>query len=380
MDRNDSRLIISVMLLMSLYYYCYNADIVGSETTKKNSIYLNFDKFDNINVTNNINDIGTARLSIRILPITGCSIYITFPDGGNMLINTGNINDSEEINRILITEISKAGTSYSFMKVLGWKPRIDWIIFTSSGQNYAGGLYKILDKIEVKQIIVPKGMNIAVPKETMLVELTENNEIDLMQVISKVKLVTLERIKIQNNAFQYLTLKLTYLNFNIVFLLNEFSNELLDKYGKSIKNTIIFIDNMSISKVVDPTIVIPVTEKITFITDGIKFYLDNITNELRNEIKKQQINKMYKEAKDNYSKERYKSVLRITEDILAIDSENKPVRILNMLARTNMLYTNKKYDEAKNEVSKLLEIDPDNKEANILLLRIDNIMRMMPGR
>jgi len=380
MDRNDSRLIISVMLLMSLYYYCYNADIVGSETTKKNSIYLNFDKFDNINVTNNINDIGTARLSIRILPITGCSIYITFPDGGNMLINTGNINDSEEINRILITEIGKAGTSYSFMKVLGWKPRIDWIIFTSSGQNYAGGLYKILDKIEVKQIIVPKGMNIAVPKETMLVELTENNEIDLMQVISKVKLVTLERIKIQNNAFQYLTLKLTYLNFNIVFLLNEFSNELLDKYGKSIKNTIIFIDNMSISKVVDPTIVIPVTEKITFITDGIKFYLDNITNELRNEIKKQQINKMYKEAKDNYSKERYKSVLRITEDILAIDSENKPVRILNMLARTNMLYTNKKYDEAKNEVSKLLEIDPDNKEANILLLRIDNIMRMMPGR
>jgi tetratricopeptide (TPR) repeat protein len=137
---------------------------------------------------------------------------------------------------------------------------------------------------------------------------------------------------------------------------------------------------MSISKVVDPTIVIPVTEKITFITDGIKFYLDNITNELRNEIKKQQINKMYKEAKDNYSKERYKSVLRITEDILAIDSENKPVRILNMLARTNMLYTNKKYDEAKNEVSKLLEIDPDNKEANILLLRIDNIMNMMPGR
>jgi len=123
----------------------------------------------------------------------------------------------------------------------------------------------------------------------------------------------------------------------------------LEEFGKTIKNTTIFTDRPlsgKTARLIKPALVVPLNEKITVVTDGLRFYLENITPELKQEIEAKQIEGMYKEAQKCYSKEYYKSVVRITNKILSRKANNKPVKILNLMARAQMFFTIKKYVSA----------------------------------
>ena len=102
-----------------------------------------------VKMADDINELKIQQLSVYALPVEGEVVYLTFPDGGNMLINTGKEEDTDKLVKLLKKEITGDKAGFKVMGFLGRKPRIDWLVITEPRADTTGGLEKILNSFKV---------------------------------------------------------------------------------------------------------------------------------------------------------------------------------------------------------------------------------------
>jgi hypothetical protein len=233
-----------------------------------------------------LDSLSVEQLVVKVLPVRGHAIYVTFPDGGNMLIDTGGKNDSGKLVRLVKKGITSAEGKFGLMSLFGWKPRIDWVILTGSGANRTGGLEKVLKKFNVRRVISYADMN---PKKMVKdknleirlkrladviltlnidhIKLSTGEKVDLEQVVSPVELIALDSKK-------SLSLRLIYSRFSFVFLSDIDRNtqlKMVNKYGNSIKSTVVYTGKPlaeTLKGKIAPKFSIQTKDDVTFITDG----------------------------------------------------------------------------------------------------------------
>lgn len=120
------------------------------KTYKEYSFYVNPEKVKSIKIHNDIYGLDVAQLMIRILPLDNLTAYLIFPDGGNMFVLTGGGIDSDKLVLSLNGILMKKG--YTFVKVLGWKPRIDWLVIPSTFREEVPIVEKLEEKFDIKEI------------------------------------------------------------------------------------------------------------------------------------------------------------------------------------------------------------------------------------
>lgn len=244
--------------------------------------------------TKDLSQLYPERMTVRFFPIKGESVYIRLPDGGNILIDTGEKESAGNLVRLLKQEIIGQDLTFQAAIRLGWQPRIDWLILTNITPSRIGGLEEVLKKFRVDQIItgidLPRlqleGDALTRTLATLLLSqrnwyLLASQKLDLRQTISKVKLIALAPRKLLSPV-KYnpsLALKVTYLNFSIL-LPSDIDQEtqiwLLGNSPQPLKSTILYEgENLQpdFRKKVSPEVSFQPGEELTIITDGQLIYI-----------------------------------------------------------------------------------------------------------
>jgi beta-lactamase superfamily II metal-dependent hydrolase len=233
-----------------------------------------------------MDSLSVEQLVIKVFPVRGHAVYLTFPDGGNMLIDTGRKNDARKLARLLKKEITADEGKFGLMGILGWKPRIDWVVLTGAGADRTGGLEKILTKFRVRKVIsyanmdlkeMIKDKNLELRLRRLVdviltlnidhVNLAAKEEVDLEQVVSPVHLIAIDSKK-------NLSLRLKYADFSFVFLSDADKNTQLKiavNNVNSIKSTVLYTGGsltQSLKREISPKFSVSNADDITFVTDG----------------------------------------------------------------------------------------------------------------
>jgi len=241
--------------------------------TENYSLYVDKEKINTIYITSDSAHLDIAQLTIKLLPENDFIAYITLPDGGNIVINTGSPSRVTAVQNFISKEITEMGTEYDLMKLFGWKPRIDWLIITANLFTNTGGLSLISKSFEIKEFMTPVQEELPVPPKANNTKIGENKKIDLLQVVSPVELniLGLTRAKMSKNC---LILKLSYQKYSFSFLLDltkEDQEVLLREYPQFIDATVLFSNVPLIQDILQKTTSLFVINKpqgIGFITDG----------------------------------------------------------------------------------------------------------------
>ncbi len=122
----------SIVLVFLLFF-------INSQLQTKNSTHQNHDQF--------------LQMKINFMLDSGYIIYISFPYGGSLLIDTGNKTHMLKSVKDLKKIIFKGDKIYKFLSFLGWKPRIDWLILSNCSPDRIGGAKTILRNFRVKNIL-----------------------------------------------------------------------------------------------------------------------------------------------------------------------------------------------------------------------------------
>jgi hypothetical protein len=215
-----------------------------------------------------LDSLSVEQLVVKVLPVRGHAIYVTFPDGGNMLIDTGGKNDSGKLVRLVKKGITSAEGKFGLMSLFGWKPRIDWVILTGSGViSYADMNPKKMVKDKNLEIRLKRLADVILTLNIDHIKLSTGEKVDLEQVVSPVELIALDSKK-------SLSLRLIYSRFSFVFLSDIDRNtqlKMVNKYGNSIKSTVVYTGKPlaeTLKGKIAPKFSIQTKDDVTFITDG----------------------------------------------------------------------------------------------------------------
>ncbi|MFH1416635.1 MAG: hypothetical protein ABIH89_11190 [Elusimicrobiota bacterium] len=228
------------------------------------------------------NDIRT-RLKVMVLPINELVVYISFPDGGNMLVLMG----EKIIARDIVSTIEKLlikKDEAHVMKLMGWKPRVDWLVIPSARNVDLTAIKMLVAEFNVKEIITPSGMDCTffynrrhawtTIEKGAQKKLVADMEIDLLQAESPVKMVSYGTPDFNKHS---LMLKLSYIDFSFLFVPDITESEqksIVEKYGERLRSTILFSSgdydsiNSGFMEAVDPGFVVPEGFKFRFSTGG----------------------------------------------------------------------------------------------------------------
>jgi len=307
-------------------------------------------------IANDLNDMYPERLIVKTFGLNGNAAYLSFPDGGNMLIDTGSSKDSKKIIKYLKNEIVEEGNS-KLMKLFGWKPRIDWLVITNLQSNRIGGLEKILEKFDVKEIITSlsmedieknrefsKIMSSYLVADSIQTNLVDNETIDIKQTESLVKLIAIGTEYVDMGAS--LCLRLTYEDFSFLFLSDinsDVQEGFVEDYGSLLRSNVVLSSklNRPLKNKINAKFSLASSIANTFVTDGTMIYQSEGTVE--------------GEA-PGYSKVKEKYIQRSEEE----DVEKRYSYALGLFLRHE-------YSMTVVECKKILETDPDHKEARNLL-------------
>lgn len=255
--------------------------------TNRRSIYLNLEKDMPIENYEDLFGLDIALLRIRFLPLDSFIVYLAFPDGGKMLILLDDKVNPRGLRAAIEKLLIKKKREAFLMKIVGWKPRIDWLVITSLLTRKDEIVKILIDKFNVKQIITPTGFNYSLPPEVKHKKLKPDEQIDLMQAASPVKMTSYGTDKLNEKS---LILKLSYTDFSFLFLPGISRSEesaMIKKYSKNLKSTVIIFNRTfkSLSKnflsVTEPGLIIPKDVQIRLSTGGHLLYIteENKKNE-----------------------------------------------------------------------------------------------------
>ncbi len=241
-------------------------------------------------LTKNISDLGIQQLIVKSFNLNGYAIYITFPDGGNMLIDTGSKGDAGKLVRLIKNEITQNLTKYEFVEMFGKKVRIDWVVITNPTPKHAGGLKKIIENFQVREVISPlstvemkenfyfgKLRELLRREKITYTNLSKGGEVDLEQIISPVKLKILN---LGRGKKKDLSLRFSYLDFSLLILSgiqNEREVEILKKYENSLRSTVLFSDTFrgDFKEHIASYFINPLNKSVV-VSDGCLFYIEKI--------------------------------------------------------------------------------------------------------
>ncbi|MFH1416317.1 MAG: hypothetical protein ABIH89_09575 [Elusimicrobiota bacterium] len=363
-----------------------------------------------INVAVNPESLGPARLIIKTLPLYGYSVYITFPDGGNMLIDTGSEKDSEKIVEFLKNEmqVTTSGKKIDIMKMFGWKPRIDWLVITNASVQRTGGFRKILENFEVKEIITAIGtLDNEVNSEFMQVldsfltsgciqtNLVEDMEIDLKQTVSPLKLVTVGCEYFGKGTS--LGIRLSFRNHSFLFL-SELSKEiqikLLADYGNMLKSTVLIGIDLEdyLKDHISPGFHVEPGKGNTIMSDGENIFVDKRIVAIakmaqepsieQSDGEKAEINEAETEPRFNramgyFENGRHDEARDLIDRVKAQDPAylEKMEEEYFKLARDNLKAN--EFKKTKEILDKIVFINPGNEEAKQILKRTEEALKMM---
>lgn len=223
----------SIVLVFLLFF-------IHSQLQAKNSTYQNHDQF--------------LQMKINFMLDSGYIVYISFPYGGSLLIDTGNKTHMLKSVKNLKKIIFKGDKIYEFLSFLGWKPRIDWLILSNCSPDRIGGAKTILRNFRVKNILTTFPVKNISLKDTLIVSdplvgeflfelgfcnksavlLSSKEKIDIFQGAHKLNLKILYPFEPANSSRDSnICLKLDYDKIQILFI-----SELTHKQQKQLIATI----------------------------------------------------------------------------------------------------------------------------------------------
>ncbi|MFC2048798.1 hypothetical protein ACFLR5_01095 [Elusimicrobiota bacterium] len=226
-----------------------------------------------------IQEIPSMLLTVTIMPLHNAVVYITFPDAGNMLVILDSNVNPLTILPILDELMTKKKKEASLMKVIGWKPRLDWLVITDNHNSSNAILESIINKFDVEEIITPTNTELVLKKEIKHIKLQPDEAINLMQTAATIKMTSFGTKKINKN---YLVLSLAYVDFSFLFLPEmpaNFQKTIYKKYAGQLDNQIFITYNAedepagAIYNKPSPGMIVSGNSKIKFITGGKMLYL-----------------------------------------------------------------------------------------------------------
>lgn len=263
----------------------YKVHQLENTNMSESTIYVNLDKEMQVKNYMDLFNLDIALLNINILPLDNFVIYIEFPDGGKMLMLLDDkINHKKLINMVDKILINKKKEAY-LMKMMGWKPRIDWLVINSLLTAKEETIKLLVDKFNIKEIIVPSRLNYSFLSDTKQLKLNPDEQINLLQTISPAKIVSYGTNKINE---KFLIFRLSYTNFSFLFLPNiteTEEREMINKYSGDIATTVVLTKKpiQSISEeflsTVKPGIIISKEAKMRLSTGGHLLYMKEYSDE-----------------------------------------------------------------------------------------------------
>jgi hypothetical protein len=186
------------------------------------------------------------KMLIKVFPLDGYSAYVVFPDGGNMLIDTGKRVDSEKLVSYIKQEIGQ-GKESKIMGALGWKPRIDWLVITDYKVERCGGFENVLENFKVKNIVtmlrsedyskaasLRRQLNSYLTFDSNHINYSRDSSIDIQQTVSNVKVNIIGPQYFENN--EKLGIKISYEDFSFV-IMPELTETIVNKINHDIYET-----------------------------------------------------------------------------------------------------------------------------------------------
>ena len=351
-------------------------------------------------ITKNHMDLRAARLEVKTFALNGYAVYITFPDGGNMLVDTGFGTDSgrlvSQLKKEMIT--SKEGR---VMSEFGWKPRIDWLVITNKRQERVGGLKSILENFKVREIVTAFGLE-DVEENTafndimmdpdlvgncMQTNLIANEDIDLKQTISPVKLTAIGPEYAAEGEGASLCLKLAYSDISFLFLSTlskKIQRKISEDHGDKIEATFLFASDQLSRAMTDrirPKYTIKSRESSTVITDGyLVFKKEGLVRlppafELWNEerLDKGKARRYYKMAMYLFAEGRKKEASSRLLQARDLDSNYLVEKEMELFQESNQYLRSNDFEKTKETLKKVLFINPDNLKAKYMLQRAEEV-------
>ncbi|MFC2091725.1 helix-hairpin-helix domain-containing protein [Elusimicrobiota bacterium] len=339
-------------------------------------------------------DLKPEVLAIKTFSLDGYAIYMTFPDGGNMLVDTGNINDADKLISLLKREML-VGKESKIMTAFGWKPRIDWLVISHLDNKRIGGMKKVLESFDVKEIITSIGIeemesNVTFKRiltsglvsDSIQTNLVDNDEIDLKQTESPVKMVAIGPEYYGRDTS--LCLKITYKDFSCI-ILSDLSigvqNSITNDYDAVLKSDFLYsgrIENKLMRKI-DPDFIVTPNKSNTIITDGYltfkKTGMVNIPAVNEETTQREEAQKYFREAMYYFKKNKKREArmkLAMVEELDAsylLNKEDELFSIAKQYLRDN------EFDKTKEELDKVVFINPDNEEAKEILKRAKEALK-----
>ncbi len=324
---------------------------------------------EDIRETRNLDELRQERLTVKTFPLNGYAIYITFPDGKNMLIDTASPEDRD----ILIHLLKEENKS----KI------IDYIIITKPEKNRTGGLEDILNNFKVREIITALGTedikwsndlgNLPALSNCIQRNLVDNEEL----FISSVKVVALGPRYSERET--NLCLRLSYHNSSFLFvpdISKAVQKKIFSNYSASIRSTVLSKEKSLIKnfeKGVGANFLIRPNKENVIITDGYLFYISG-----SEETGLKEIEKYYQYGISNLSRGNYNEAIselnkavsfpRKGEEIDRIKKkaqiklqkayEKKDGKINQLWRRAVDYYNQRKYEQAVVFIQKILVIEP----------------------
>ena len=192
-------------------------------------------------ITKDYSSLKDSKMLMRRYPVEGYSAIIVFPDGGVMLVNCGDETGEKELSYYLNNELIKNKES-GIMKLLGWKPRIDWLVINNFSERTMGGFGAVMKNFSINELItaVIAGssgengeylgeMEDYYTMDSKINEIKESNKIDALQTVSPVE-VNVYNAGLYEGNNSDMILKVKFNDFNGVFLPETVSQKVIEKY------------------------------------------------------------------------------------------------------------------------------------------------------
>ena len=250
----------SVICCLFIVFYPEVIFSTGLEKVKANDYYFYAagDAVNRIKITYDSFDLDVAQLSVKVLPVDNFAVYLTFPDGGNMIICLENEIGVSKLIPIIDEILTGKKKETEFMKIFGWKPRIDWFVVARPLTDGAAPLLQIAEKIKIGEFVTPPGVNYSVGDVNVRV-LENGQRLDLMQVVSPVEFLV---NVVECPDGHALIPSISYTSFNFIFAPDTGDEEsgAAPLYNKTDKQEILFAagnQESVFTRSVRPSIYIP---------------------------------------------------------------------------------------------------------------------------
>ncbi|PIU84066.1 MAG: hypothetical protein COS68_00705 [Elusimicrobia bacterium CG06_land_8_20_14_3_00_38_11] len=395
----------ATLVIICFWLYTESVFSANLEEIKVNDCYFYAasDAVSKIKITYDSFDLDVAQLSIKVLPVDDYAVYLTFPDGGNMVICLEEEINPEKLTLIIDNILTEKKKKLGLMGVIGWKPRIDWFATAVPLKGGSATLEKMVMKLKIGEVLTPPGVYYSVPgAKERSVSISE--EIDLLQVVSPIKMSV---DVVSTDSGKSLAFRISYLNFNFFFtpIMDLASSRAYAQSYNSAENRIIFSAGTveeDFIKLFQPIFFLPWMAKSTLITDGhilyisekIPFYIGQSTalqaGRQTEEIFPEKTEKKVQTASEEkrhllmkghtlFEEGKYRKAIFYFNKVLNIDVNHSESLEYIRIAKIKMYFSNgykdftqEKYKESIEWFKKVLELEPSHGESMEYIKRAED--------